>query len=323
MSREILKYSFEPQAPLRLLSAGREAEFLHNLQTGFGVEGSERGNVLSLTGEQEDLLRAQAFLDGLKKLFILRNGELDFRDVELLRRSFPEDGSAPQGDKLDQLWQSRLLVSPRKKAVLPRSARQLEYVKMLRRCDVVFGVGPAGTGKTYLAMAAAVESFLKQEVSRIVLTRPARESGEKLGFLPGSLEDKISPYLRPLYDALYEMLSEEEASGLIERNLIEVAPLAFMRGRTLNNSFIILDEAQNTTCEQMLMLLTRLGFGSRCVITGDPDQSDLPHNEPSGLQRALDRLGDISEIGICRFDTRDVVRHHLLEKIIKNYNRAE
>ena len=323
MSREILKYYFEPQAPLRLLSVGREAEFLHKLQTDFAVEGSERGNILSLAGEPEALRNAQAFLDALKKLFVLRNGELDFRDVELLRRSFPGDGSAPAEDKLDLLWQSRLQVSPRKKAVLPRSAQQLEYVKMLRRCDVVFGVGPAGTGKTYLAMAAAVESFLKQEVTRIVLTRPARESGEKLGFLPGSLEDKISPYLRPLYDALYEMLSEEEAANLIERNLIEVAPLAFMRGRTLNNSFIILDEAQNTTCEQMLMLLTRLGFGSRCVITGDPDQSDLPHNEPSGLQRALDRLGDIPEIGICRFDTRDVVRHHLLEKIIKNYNRAE
>ena len=214
-------------------------------------------------------------------------------------------------------------MSPKKREVLPRSRRQLEYVRAIRSRDVVFGIGPAGTGKTYLAMALAVSEFLKGNVNRIVLTRPARESGENLGFLPGSLEEKIMPYLRPLYDALYDMMSFDEVSGLIERGVIEVAPLAFMRGRTLNNAFIILDEAQNTTEEQMLMFLTRMGFGSRCVITGDPSQSDLTGRERSGLLHAIDTLQKVPEIGFVFFDTGDVVRHALLEKIILAYNGVE
>ena len=189
----------------------------------------------------------------------------------------------------------------------------------MRSRDMVFGVGPAGTGKTYLAMAMAVSEFLKGNVSRIILTRPARESGENLGFLPGSLEEKIMPYLRPLYDALYDMMQFDEVSALLERNIIEVAPLAFMRGRTLNNAFIILDEAQNTTVEQMLMFLTRMGFNSRCVITGDPSQSDLGPKEGSGLRHAISHLRGIPEIGFTFFETGDVVRHALLEKIIRAY----
>jgi phosphate starvation-inducible PhoH-like protein len=180
----------------------------------------------------------------------------------------------------------------------------------------VFGIGPAGTGKTYLAMAAAVSELLQHRHARIILTRPAREAGESLGFLPGNLEEKILPYLRPLYDALYDMLDFDEVSSLIERNVIEVAPLAFMRGRTLNNSFIILDEAQNTTVEQMLMFLTRIGFNSRCVITGDPSQTDLTEKERSGLLHASRVLGSIPEIGFTTFEKRDIVRHALIEKII-------
>ena len=191
---------------------------------------------------------------------------------------------------------------------------------LIKDNTIVFGIGPAGTGKTYLAMAMAVAMFIRGDVSRIILTRPARESGEKLGFLPGSLEEKVSPYLRPLYDALFDMMPQEEASSLIARNIIEVAPLAFMRGRTLNNAFIILDEAQNTTEEQMLMFLTRMGFGSRCVITGDPSQSDLAKHEKSGLTRALESLKSIREIAFVFFTPRDVVRHALLEKIITAYN---
>ena len=323
MSESIYKYYFEPGAGLHQLCPGRETALLEEVQTFCGVTVTGRDNCLQLAGAAANVEQATAFFDALKKLFALRRQELDAREVELLWRTFrrrPETGTTAE---LERLWQHRLRVSPRKKAVLPRSEKQLEYIEQIRRCDVVFGIGPAGTGKTYLAMACAVESFLKQEVNRIILTRPARESGERLGFLPGSLEDKVSPYLRPLYDALYEMLSEDEAAGLIERNLIEVAPLAFMRGRTLNGSFIILDEAQNTTEEQMLMLLTRLGFGSKCVITGDPDQSDLPVKADSGLQRAIRKLQGIPEIGFCRFDTKDVVRHRLLEKIILSYNQQE
>lgn len=191
----------------------------------------------------------------------------------------------------------------------------------MREKDIVFGIGPAGTGKTYLAMAMAVSELLAGNFSRIILTRPAREAGENLGFLPGNLEEKIMPYLRPLYDALYDMLEFEEASLLIEKNVIEVAPLAFMRGRTLNNAYIILDEAQNTTDDQMLMFLTRLGFDSKCVITGDPFQTDLDKRQTSGLLHATKALTDVDEIAVCNFTTKDVVRHALVEKIITAYQK--
>lgn len=220
---------------------------------------------------------------------------------------------------LAQCYAERIKVSPRRKEVIPGTRHQLEYVRAVKKHDVVFGVGPAGTGKTYLAMAMAVSSLLSGESKRIILTRPAVEAGENLGFLPGNLQDKINPYLRPLYDALYSMLDPAEAVSFTEHGVIEVAPLAFMRGRTLSNAFVILDEAQNATGEQMLMFLTRLGPGSKCVICGDPAQSDLPRHRESGLRQALQRLHGLEEIGICEFDPSDVLRHTLVEKIIRAY----
>lgn len=208
----------------------------------------------------------------------------------------------------------------RKGKIIPRGGNQQRYVKNVLTSDVSFGIGPAGTGKTYLAVACAVDMIERNEIERILLVRPAVEAGEKLGFLPGDLAQKIDPYLRPLYDALYEMLGFEKVGKMIERQIIEVAPLAYMRGRTLNNSFVILDEAQNTTPEQMKMFLTRLGFGSRAVITGDISQVDLPRGTKSGLAQALDILSGIEEIHITKFDSKDVVRHHLVQKIVEAYD---
>lgn len=216
-----------------------------------------------------------------------------------------------------------IALQTRKGKIIPRGYNQQQYVKKILLSDVSFGVGPAGTGKTYLAVACAVDMLERNEIERILLVRPAVEAGEKLGFLPGDLTQKIDPYLRPLYDALYEMLGFEKVGKLLERQIIEVAPLAYMRGRTLNNSFVILDEAQNTTPEQMKMFLTRLGFGSRAVITGDTSQVDLPRGTKSGLAQALHILSDIDEIHITRFDSKDVVRHQLVQKIVQAYDKFD
>ena len=310
------KYYFDNGLSWHVACAGDEVKSLRTLEKLFGVHLVARENWVQISGEEDAVARASAFFDELSHFYQIRRKQLETRDFEFLCRSFRDRS---EGD-IRELMKERIDVSPKKREVLPRSRRQLEYVRAIRRLDVVFGIGPAGTGKTYLAMALAVSEFLKGNVSRIVLTRPARESGENLGFLPGSLEEKIMPYLRPLYDARYDMMSFDEVSALIERGVIEVAPLAFMRGRTLNNAFIILDEAQNTTVEQMLMFLTRMGFNSRCVITGDPSQSDLTGRERSGLLHAIDTLRSVEEIGFVFFDTRDVVRHALLEKIILAYN---
>ena len=220
---------------------------------------------------------------------------------------------------IKSFYAESIKVGPRKNKIVPRTTTQFNYVRSMREKDIVLGIGPAGTGKTYLAMAMAISSFLAGNYSRIILTRPAMEAGENLGFLPGSLEEKIKPFLRPLYDALYEMLDFDAANKLIENNIIEVAPLAFMRGRTLSNSFIILDEAQNTSAEQMMMFLTRLGFESKCVITGDPTQTDLPDNKLSGLLHARRILEPIEEIAFLDFTSKDVVRNSLVEKIINAY----
>jgi phosphate starvation-inducible PhoH-like protein len=207
-----------------------------------------------------------------------------------------------------------------KRQVMPKSINQRRYLEAIDQHDIVFGIGPAGTGKTYLAMAQAVSYLLAKRISRIILARPAVEAGEKLGFLPGDLQEKVNPYLRPLYDALYDMLEIERADRLLERGTIEVAPIAFMRGRTLNDAFVILDEAQNTTSEQMKMFLTRLGFGSKAVITGDITQIDLPSGRTSGLVEAMKVVGNIEGIAFIRFDERDVVRHALVQQIVKAYD---
>jgi len=310
------KYYFDGDLSWHIACAGDEVKSLRALEKLFAVRLTARDNWVGIDGEPEAVARTEAFLGELSGFYRIRRKQLESRDFEFLCRSFRD---RREGD-LRELLKERIDVSPKKREVLPRSRRQLDYLRAIRTSDVVFGVGPAGTGKTYLAMAMAVSEFLKGNVSRIILTRPARESGENLGFLPGSLEEKIMPYLRPLYDALYDMMGIDEVAGLLERGVIEVAPLAFMRGRTLNNAFIILDEAQNTTVEQMLMFLTRMGFNSRCVITGDPSQSDLTGRERSGLLHAIETLRNVEEIGFVFFDTRDVVRHALLEKIILAYN---
>jgi phosphate starvation-inducible PhoH-like protein len=208
-----------------------------------------------------------------------------------------------------------------KKTIAPKTMMQRKYVSAIEQSDLVFGIGPAGTGKTYLAVAMAVSALLSKQVSRIILTRPAVEAGERLGFLPGTLQDKIDPYLRPLYDALYEMIDAEKIEKLLERNTIEVAPLAFMRGRTLNDAFIIMDEAQNCTPEQMKMILTRQGFNSKMVVTGDPTQVDLPKGQRSGLSEVVDVLRGVEGIQFVSFDERDVVRHALVQRIVKAYER--
>ena len=309
---------FEGNINAHELCAGDEVRNLRALSALFSVELTARENWVLITGSADQVSKCMAFFTDLTALYKLRSRKITQRDFDFLCGSYR---SSTQSDPA-KLWKNRLEVSPKKPCVMPRSRRQQSYVELMRSNEVVFGIGPAGTGKTYLAMAMAVASFLKGDVSRIVLTRPARESGERLGFLPGSMEEKVSPYLRPLYDALYDMLDYDEAQGLIAKGIIEVAPLAFMRGRTLNNAFIILDEAQNTTVDQMLMFLTRMGFGSRCVITGDPQQSDLRENERSGLKHAMETLQDLSGLGFVMFDTSDVVRHHLLEKIITHYTSA-
>ncbi len=251
---------------------------------------------------------------------------------ERLQQLHERDGGIGQYEFLDIVQQSafegkeksadRIFCSPRKPPVVPQTESQRSYLHQIDQHDITFGLGPAGTGKTYLAMAKAVAALKQEKVSRIILTRPAVEAGEALGFLPGVLQEKIFPYLRPLYDALHEMLEPEEIQRYIDKNILEIAPLAYMRGRTLNNAFIILDEAQNTTTEQMFMFLTRIGRGSRCIITGDVTQIDLPKNKPSGLLEATSILKKTAGIGFHYFKEKDVVRHALVQAIIKAYQAS-
>lgn len=282
------------------------------------VQISHRGDAFFIDGEIDAVERAELLLQRLYEesenssqisadtLHMMIQGSQTDRELQI--------DEEQEHTGLDAVW-----LQTRKGRINPRGANQKRYVQRILQSDISFGIGPAGTGKTYLAVAAAVDMLERNEIQRILLVRPAVEAGEKLGFLPGDLTQKIDPYLRPLYDALYEMLGFEKVAKLIERQVIEVAPLAYMRGRTLNHSFVILDEAQNTTPEQMKMFLTRLGFGSRAVITGDVTQVDLPRGQQSGLAHALRVLEHVKEIHITRFHSRDVVRHQLVQKIVEAY----
>ncbi len=293
---------------------GRGEDNLKLIEELSGVQVSGRGDQLHLTGEEQRVKAVEAFFHQLESS--RRKGRLlQPGDVRYAAQSFFQ-GETPD---LEKAFGDVVLVSSSKKHISPKSPNQRKYIQAIRRHDIVLGIGSAGTGKTYLAVAMAVSSLLRKEVNRIILTRPAVEAGERLGFLPGDLYEKIHPYLRPLYDALYEMLDAEKVNKMVERGTIEIAPLAFMRGRTLNDSFIILDEAQNTTTEQMMMFLTRLGFDSKAVITGDITQIDLPSGRQSGLIEARHVLQGIEGIEFVYFTEHDVVRHDLVKKIIKAY----
>ena len=289
----------------------------HNLEAvekALGVKTTAREGWIKLDGAEEDIARAKNLFQSLEGA--LRGGAaIRTRDFSQALNVVQHEGA----EALRDLYAERINTSPRKGSVTPKTTGQRKYVQAIRAHDVTFGVGPAGTGKTYLAMAMAVSALREEKVSRIILTRPAVEAGEALGFLPGDLYEKITPYLRPLHDALHDMMPAEDIQKNMEKAVIEIAPLAYMRGRTLNNAFIILDEAQNSTAEQMFMFLTRLGHGSKAVITGDPTQIDLPQHKQSGLIEAARALRQTTGISIVEFTRKDVVRHPLVQRIIEAY----
>jgi len=297
---------------------GTRDENIRVIESGLSVKTCLRNDSLEIEGEPDGVRRAENIIDDYLQLIaegvVFSNGDLN----SYLRVVMGDMAMSFRG-----LVQSGRQRSFGKKTLAPKSINQQRYVEAIERNDLVFGIGPAGTGKTYLAVAMAVAGLISKRVSRLILTRPAVEAGERLGFLPGTLQEKIDPYLRPLYDALYDMLEAEKVEKLMERATIEVAPLAFMRGRTLNDSFILLDEAQNCTAEQMKMVLTRQGFNSKTIVTGDLTQVDLPNARRSGLLEATEILRGIEGISFIHFDERDVVRHTLVQKIVKAYERHQ
>jgi len=295
---------------------GTYDENLKQLESQFGVRIRTSGSELIVEGDPAEVARAEKVLDQLTSL--MRGGyRLGKGDVKTAAQLVAQDENV----ELSEYFLRSATKTSGKRQVVPKSVTQKKYLDAIEQSDIVFGIGPAGTGKTYLAMAQAVSFLLAKRVSRIILARPAVEAGEKLGFLPGDLQEKVNPYLRPLYDALYDMIEMDRAERLLERGTIEVAPIAFMRGRTLNDAFVILDEAQNTTSEQMKMFLTRLGFGSKAVITGDVTQIDLPTGRQSGLIEAMKVVGNVEGIAFVHFDEKDVVRHHLVQQIVKAYEK--
>lgn len=293
-------------------------ENIRQIEQEYSVQVVSRGSDLKISGEADDVAKATRAVNGL--LTLINKGEtLSEQNVRYVL-SLVREGAE---DKLSELSGDCICITAKGKPVKPKTIGQKKYVEAIRQNTITLGAGPAGTGKTYLAVAMAVTAFRAKEINRIILTRPAVEAGEKLGFLPGDLQQKVDPYLRPLYDALFDMLGAEAFARYQERGSIEVAPLAYMRGRTLDDSFIILDEAQNTTKEQMKMFLTRLGFNSKMVVTGDVTQIDLPDGKKSGLLEAMKILKNIPDISVCRFTEKDVVRHKLVQEIIKAYEKNE
>ena len=312
-----LEISFEnPRLFENLL--GHHDEHLRAIERALGVQVAANGATLLISGDPVERELAGRVLTQLYAV-VEKGYPVYISDVDYAIRILSGDRNA----NLREIFLDTIYISAHKRVITPKSIAQKEYIEAIRNYDIVFGIGPAGTGKTYLAMAMAVAELMKNNFARMILTRPAVEAGEKLGFLPGDLAEKVNPYLRPLYDALHDMVDFERAQKMLERGNIEVAPLAFMRGRTLNDSFVILDEAQNTTGEQMKMFLTRLGYGSKAVITGDVTQIDLPAGRASGLKEAQVILSGIDGIRFCYFTERDVVRHRLVQDIISAYDRFE
>ncbi len=294
---------------------GTRDENVRLLEDGMNVTINLRSNSIDLEGAAKDVARAEQVFTDYESL--QRSGHtFSNGDLNSMMRVLTSDPTATLRGLADAGKQRAL----GRRSVQPKSSNQRRYLEAIEKHDMVFGIGPAGTGKTYLAVAMAISALLAKRVNRIILARPAVEAGERLGFLPGTLQDKIDPYLRPLYDALYDMLDPEKVDRYLEKNVIEIAPIAFMRGRTLNDSFVILDEAQNTTSEQMKMFVTRLGFNSKAVITGDVTQIDLPNARRSGLLEAVDVLKNVEGLAFVHFDEGDVVRHHLVQRIVRAYD---
>ncbi len=317
MSR--LDFRLEPSNNERLARlCGQFDEHLKQIENRLGVQVSNRGDLFSIEGEAESSSSAKVLIEHLYQM--TENETLEPEEVHL---SLQESGLDSMKKTASEKDASNLLIKTRKSTIQCRGPRQIEYVRSVKERDLTFGIGPAGTGKTFLAVACAVEALESDQVRRLVLVRPAVEAGERLGFLPGDMMQKVDPYLRPIYDALYEFLGIDRVSKLVERNVIEIAPLAYMRGRTLNHSCIIMDEAQNTTVEQMKMFLTRIGFGSKAIVTGDISQVDLPKHQMSGLKHVQQVLSGVDGLGFCEFTSTDVVRHPLVQRIVAAYETAE
>jgi phosphate starvation-inducible PhoH-like protein len=319
-----LEIDLEPSDNRRLASlCGPFDDNIKHLERRLGVEINHRSEHFTVVGKPHTV---SAAIDILRTLYVgtaPMRGEIPDLDPEQVHLAVKESGILEQNVESSIVYGKEVTIKTKKGIIKPRTPNQAQYLMNMVTHDITFGIGPAGTGKTYLAVAAAVDALERQEIRRILLTRPAVEAGEKLGFLPGDLSQKVDPYLRPLYDALFEMLGFERVEKLIERNIIEVAPLAYMRGRTLNDAFIILDESQNTTVEQMKMFLTRIGFNSRAVITGDVTQIDLPRGAKSGLRHAVEVLSDVEEISFNFFIADDVVRHPVVARIVNAYEKWE
>ena len=314
-----LRFNLDPDDQDRINRlCGPTNSTLKQIEEALEIKISNRGSKFKVRGNSPNTTAAETVLKGLyqklEKKTVVPPEEIHLYLREAMNQNSSNDLSATQGDKKFTLKTPKTMVSPKGK-------NQQKYLEVMSKKELVFGIGPAGTGKTYLAVAAAVNELITGRVERVVVTRPAVEAGEKLGFLPGDLSQKIDPYLRPLYDALFQTLGFKETNKLIENNVIEIAPLAFMRGRTLNKSFIILDEGQNTTPEQMKMFLTRFGYGSKVVVTGDLTQIDLPKDIKSGLIHTLDILSELEDVGLVRFSSKDVARHSLVQKIVEAYEK--